>query len=389
MTSPAHTFHQRAAELRRLLLPPRPPRDGLGLIVYPFDLNPYQEMLYGAIRASGVECAVVYVARRARLGPLPFIIQVAAARIRGYRLLHFHWPQFALHVGDHFLPRLSLLNARLSLWWLRALGVGLVWTVHNAVPHEPETSDDDAVTRMLARDAACKIVHSASAIEELAAMGADTERISVVPHGAYLESYSEASRPESRRRLQLPQDARIAMFFGQIRAYKGVDDLIPAWEEATGKTTGSGTVTPFLLIAGKCDDEADRRRLQRAVGEVGGRFDEGYAPHEKVPLYFAAADVVVLPFRQVTTSGSALLALSLGRPVVAPRVGALRDLPADVGFLYDDGELVSALGQALAAPQAQLDEYSDAARRYAASLSWDHIAVATLDVYRHAASRGR
>ena len=58
---------------------------------------------------------------------------------------------------------------------------------------------------------------------------------------------------------------------------------------------------------------------------LNGRFDEGYVPHDDVPLYFAAADVVVLPFRKVTTSGSALLALSLGRPVVAPRLGALRD----------------------------------------------------------------
>jgi glycosyltransferase involved in cell wall biosynthesis len=357
--------------------------------VYPFDLNPYQEMLYGAIRDSGVECAVVYVGRRARLGPLPLIIRVAAARFRGYRLLHLHWPQFALHVGDRLLPRLSLLSARLSLWWLRALGVALVWTVHNAVPHEPETSDDAAVTRILARDAARKIVHSASAIEELAAMGADTERISVIPHGAYLGSYREASRAESRRRLQLPEAARIAMFFGQIRPYKGIDDLVPAWDDATGHSSDSGTATPFLLIAGRCDDEADRRRLERAVAERGGRFDAGYTPHDEVPLYFGAADVVVLPFRHVTTSGSALLALSLGRPVVAPRLGALRDLPGDVGFLYDDGELVSALNAALVAPQAQLDEYADSARRYAASLSWDRIAVATLDDYRQALSRGR
>lgn len=382
------TLGRRAVAIRRLLVTPRPPRGGLGLIVYPFDANPYQEMLYGALQASGVECTVIYVHRRANLGPLPFVVQVTLARIRGYRLLHLHWPQFALHLGPRLLPRLSLLNARLSLWWLRMVGVKLVWTVHNAAAHEPETADDNAVSRMLARDAARKIVHSVNTIDELAALGADIERISVIPHGAYNESYREADRLEGRQRLQLPTTARIGMFFGQIRPYKGVENLIPAWREAI-RVSGAGSAVPFLLIAGKCDDEAERHRLHRKMGGLNGRFDEGYAPHEDVPLYFAAADIVVLPFRRVTTSGSVLLALSLGRPVVAPRIGALRDLPQDVGFLYEEGGLVDALCRALTAPPAELAERSEAAQRYASRFAWDGIAAATLEVFRQAAVLGR
>ncbi len=221
------------------------------------------------------------------------------------------------------------------------------------MPHEPETADDVTVSRLLARDAAHKIVHGANAVEELAAIGADTDRISVIPHGAYTGSYREANRTESRRTLGLPGSARIVMFFGQIRPYKGLADLIPAWDEVTA-TGDDGDPAPFLLIAGKCDDDGERVRLQREVGERNGRFDEGYASHEKVPLYFAAADIVVLPFRQVTTSGSAVLALSLGRPIVAPRIGALRDLPMSVGFLYEDGALVAALARALGATSEEL-----------------------------------
>ncbi len=257
----ARRCRRRAAAVRRLLFIARPPAGGLGLLVYPFDSNPYQEMLYGAIRASGVECTVIYIPRRRRLGPIPFLVQVAAARIRGYRLLHLHWPQFALHRGGRILPRLSLLNARLSLWWLRTLGVRLVWTVHNAVPHEQETADDTLVSRILARDAALKIVHSVHAIEELEAMGADTQRIVVIPHGGYDQSYREADRAEGRRRLRLPETARIFMFFGQIRPYKGVEDVIPAWVDATAATS-QDSPAPFLLIAGKCDDNDERTRIR-------------------------------------------------------------------------------------------------------------------------------
>ncbi len=385
MRSPARILSRPARVLAQLLLPPPSPGDGLGIIVYPYDPNPYQAMLYDAMRTSGVDCTVVYVQRRAHLGPLPFLIGVTLARLRGYRLLHLHWTQFALHRGGRLLPRASLLNARLHLWLLQALGITLVWTVHNAVPHEPETADDVAVSRRLARDAARKIVHSATTIEALAAIGADAERITVIPHGAYTTSYREAGRAEAREALRLPGDARIALFFGQIRPYKGLDDLFPAWDAAAAGAPGASP--PLLLVAGKCDDEADRARLQREVSERRGRFDQGYASEDEVPLYFAAADVVVFPFRRVTTSGSAVLALSLGRPIVAPRIGALRDLPQDVGFLYEDGGLTAALGRALSSSPQELAQRAAAARRYAGDLSWDHIAAATMDVYRQAALR--
>ena len=376
-----------AAGLSRLLAIPSAPRDGLGLIVYPLDLNPYQEMLYDAMRAADSRCVIVYVQRHRRLGPAPFFVQVAVARIRGFRLLHLHWPQFALHSGSRHLRRLSLLNARSSLWWLRALGISLIWTVHNAVPHEPETADDVAMTRILARMAASKVVHSAETIDQLARLGADTDRVAIIPHGSYVTSYAEADRRESRRTLGLPDAARIVMFFGQIRAYKGVEDLVDAWEASAANAPNSPA--PFLLVAGRCEDDVSRRRLERGASRLAARFDEGHVPHDLVPPYFAAADVVALPFRRLTTSGSALLALSLGRPVLAPRIGSLRDLPDEVGFLYEDGDLAKTLGLVLTASTSELDARGEAARRYARSLSWDSIAAATLDVYRQVGSRDR
>lgn len=360
---------------------PRAHHGQLALIVYPFDLNPYQEMLYGAIRENDTHCVVRYVRRRAGLGPLPFFAGVGLARMRGFRLIHIHWPQFALRHGGRTLYRFSLVNARASLWWLRVLGIRIVWTVHNVLPHERETADDVMVSRMLARNAARTIVHSERTRKELSALGADTERVSVIPHGPYTGTYQEVSRTEGRRALQLPDTARIAMFFGQIRPYKGVEDLIDAWEQTTLGHAWR-TRMPFLLLAGKCDDLILRQRLQRYADTVSGRFDQGYVAEKKVSLYFAAATIVVFPFRSVTTSGSALLALSLGRPIVAPRLGALRDLPDEVGFFYEPGGLAAALRRAIGAPDSELELLSTAARNYARSLSWTQIADSTLELYR-------
>ena len=357
--------------------------DHLRLIVYPFDLNPYQTMLYDAMRADGGDREFEFIRRRTHLGPLPFFVQVTKARIRGYRLIHIHWPRFHLRVGERTLRRLSLVNAVASIGWLRALGIKIVWTVHNTVPHEPETADDRLVTRMLAHRAARKIVHSDQTVGELAALGADTQRVVVIPHGSYVGRYRELGRVDAKRALHLPEPARVLMFFGQVRPYKGVDDLLEAWPRVSvehGGTAGSA----FLLVAGKCDSAADGHRLDEVVAALGGRFDEGYVSDDVVALYFAAADVVVLPFRAVTTSGSALLAMSLGRPVVAPRLGALADLPDEAGFFYEPGRLDDALARAIAAPEDELQARSRAARDHADALSWDRIAGLSLDVYRDA-----
>lgn len=384
--SPTELFRRTRRILRRLAAVPRVHRGEIGLIVYPFDLNPYQEMLYGAIRDTGTPCLVHYIRRRARLGPLPFFVGVGLARVRGFRLIHIHWPHFALRHGSRIWYRLSLINARTSVWWLKTLRVEIVWTVHNVLPHERETADDVMVTRILARAAARKIVHSSNTVSELGALGADTERISLIPHGPYTGKYEESSKLEGRRALQLPATARIAMFFGQIRPYKGVEELVDAWQQVAPRHAGHG-LSPFLLLAGKCDDLLLRQRLRRDTQAVAGRFDEGYVAHDSVPLYLAAADVVVLPFRSVTTSGSALLALSLGRPIVAPRLGTLRDLPDEAGYFYEPGGLGAALRLALDASESELELLSRAARQYARSVSWSEIADSTLELYRQVSHR--
>ena len=96
-----------------------------------------------------------------------------------------------------------------------------------------------------------------------------------------------------------------------------------------------------------------------------------------------AADAAVLPFRDILTSGSAILALSHGRPVIAPAMGCLPGtLPADATFLYDpdaDGALADAMRQAAAADLAVMGAR---ARAYAETIDWGPIAEQTAALYR-------
>ena len=105
-----------------------------------------------------------------------------------------------------------------------------------------------------------------------------------------------------------------------------------------------------------------------------------HIPEAELARLLAAADVVVLPFRRVTTSGSAMLALTHGRPLIVPNLAATADLPNNAVIRYEGGipALLSAISSAASAEPAHLAAMSMAASKFAASISWSDIAKRTM-----------
>ncbi len=137
---------------------------------------------------------------------------------------------------------------------------------------------------------------------------------------------AQISRREARRRLNLPQDGPVLLFFGMIRPYKGLPDLLEALPRVKARLPEIK-----LLIAGEFWEDKHKyvqliERLQIADAVI---VDSRYIPDEEVPLYFSAADVLVLPYRQITGSAVVKLAFGLGCPVIATRVGGLRAVVRD------------------------------------------------------------
>ncbi len=163
---------------------------------------------------------------------------------------------------------------------------------------------------------------------ELAALGAAARRAAVIPHGPFGPTAPGAP-------LRLPgsgDQVRQLLFFGKVEEYKGVDDLL-------GGRGGPArrTVPVRLTVAGQCDDPALRSRLRLLARTASGRvvLRLEHVPEDEVTGLLAASDVVVLPFRRITTSGSAMLALAHGRPLVVPDLAALTELPPQAVIRYD------------------------------------------------------
>ena len=118
-------------------------------------------------------------------------------------------------------------------------------------------------------------------------------------------------------------DAFVFLTLGQIRPYKGIDELITAFRGVPGAHLR-------LIVAGHPHNDAYAASLASLAGDDARiRLQLHYVPDEDIQYYLRAADFCVLPYRRGTTSGAAILCFSFGKPVIAPDVWPFRPLLAE------------------------------------------------------------
>lgn len=275
--------------------------------------------------------------------------------------LPFFAPSFASSVGP-----------------LRAKGTRVVLVCDNLVPHERRPFDDTLTAWML-RNSDGYLVMSDSVERDLDRLkpGAPRRR---VPHPLYAQfDRQRFTRATARARLGLPLDREVALFFGYVRRYKGLDTLLramPAVRQARDVT---------LLVAGEFyEDAAPYRSLARqAGGPPAVQLLERYLPDEEVEAVFKAADVVVLPYRSATQSGVTQVAYALGVPVITTDVGGLAETvrPGETGFVVppeNPGALAEAIVRYFEKPHQAAMRAGVA--RIQREHSWSTLAASTLDL---------
>lgn len=340
--------------------------------------NPYVELLRSSLEERGVEARL---ARRGRGIQLWF----AAAQHGLPDVVHLQW-QHPFFSGK----TLGEAIVRSILFWLqwatlRLLGVRFVWTVHNLLGHERlQAAWELKCSRMLARLVDRIIVHCNGAVDIVArSYAVSSDRLDVIPHGNYVSRYpAMPEKGEARRALGFESDKVLFLYFGLIREYKGLDVLLDVLSDLP-------RLEVKLIILGKPRTVSLAERLASRIEQeprASARFE--FVEEKLLETYLAAADVIVLPYSDVLTSGSAVLAASCGRALIVPRVGCLAEFPPQAAILYDpssESGLRSALEQAMHAP---LEAMGEAARAFVAEAPWSLVAGRTLEVYRSAVRSG-
>lgn len=286
--------------------------------------NKYHKQLKQSVEKRGFDITGIPYGRRLKL---PFILSLTAYR-RNADILHLTWthPLF-LSDSDGFKGRLaSKFMAKLlilDLWVCKKLGLPVVWFVHNKHNHEKRFLDiDKAVSRKVASMADGLRVgcpEAANYVEE--EFNADRDKISIIPHGNYIEEYNTDIDPKkAREKLGLDKESFVYLFFGQIRPYKNVDEAIDSFNQIKDENAK-------LVIAGNPLNDEIKRTITDEVSEDDDIVtDLQYIPEEKLELYLNSADVLVAPYEDILSSGTALLAMSFGKPLICPQKGCLTNV---------------------------------------------------------------
>jgi glycosyltransferase involved in cell wall biosynthesis len=238
------------------------------------------------------------------------------------------WRRTARHL-EAFAPGAIVLK-----WWMPFFGPGFASSVgpsrkrgtrvvlvcDNLVPHERRPFDG-AFTRWMLRNSDGYLVMSDSVERDLDRLkpGAPRRRVA---HPLYAQfDAGRWTRASARAHLGLEPGDEVALFFGYVRRYKGLDLLLSAWPRVRAQRPVK------LVVAGEFyEDEAPYRALARAAGgEPAVRMIDRYLLDEEVEAVFRAADVAVLPYRSATQSGVTHVAYALGVPVITTDVGGLAE----------------------------------------------------------------
>ena len=171
--------------------------------------------------------------------------------------------------------------------------------------------------------------------------GARASRIATIPCGVDTDLFAPGDRAEARRRLGL-DDRPVLLWVGRIAPIKGLDTLL----DTVARLREAGRDMRLLVVGGEADEptnghETSLRRRIAALGLGESVRFVGPQPQSVLSLYYAAADVTVLPSYYESFGMVALEAMACGSPVIASRVGGLVTTVRDgvTGFLVPDGDV--------------------------------------------------
>ncbi len=189
-------------------------------------------------------------------------------------------------------------------------------------------------------------VHTEAERTELCeTFGLDRSDVALFDHGKYFATRSLVTKSEARRELGLDADTHVFLAIGFLQSHKGFDRAVRAFSmagpmQAELHVVGSVRVDVPEFVA----YAASLRRLIDAV--PGAFFHEGYVSDDTFDRWIIACDTVVLPYREIFSSGVLERANLIGRSVIASRAGGLEDqLDEDSVAFSDDDELLTAMIQ--------------------------------------------
>ncbi len=266
--------------------------------------NPYQILLYSPMQQKNNVTVQEFTSKNILLNK--------------YDIIHIHWPESNKLRKTSIIAIAYIISFNLLLKIAKWKGSKVVWTVHNVQPHEKklpllQTIHFYFFTRLvdalifMNRDTTQNLYEKYPSLK--------TKPFEIIPHGHYKNWYPNTiTKIQARQFFKLAVTDKVFLLLGQLRPYKGVESLIEIFKNITDPSYK-------LIIAGKISKEESEYK-DKLVKLINNNpkilFFPEFISDEQLQYYFNAADVVLLPYSNVSNSGVLLLALSFNTTIAMP-----------------------------------------------------------------------
>jgi D-inositol-3-phosphate glycosyltransferase len=231
--------------------------------------------------------------------------------------------------------------------------------------------------------------------EMIEKFGASRDQIYLVPPGVDLELFQPHDQEDARRELDLP-DGPLILFVGRIDPVKGIDTLFHAFQRLINSRDWMGAEPKLVFIGGLIRTSSDGENMDddlRDLAECAERLGvskhvlfRGSQPRDRLPLYYSAVDLCVVPSRYESFGLVAVEAMACGTPIVASRVGGLQFTIRDgeYGLLvpHSEPDALSSALQRVLTDERLASKLRAGARRAAIRYSWQMVTSSVIDVYQ-------
>lgn len=297
----------------------------------------------------------------------------ARAVVRGEKICHFHL--FHGVIGELTLVLLA-----------KACGRKVVVTVHDVESFgDPRAMERSTIGKVYGLADRLIVHNEFSKCELIERLGVSAAKVSIIPSGGYLEAVGRVrSAVEAKTALGIGESRKVVLFFGHIKDVKGLDLMLEAVPEVAREIPNF-----TLLVAGR-PWKSDFSRYEALIDQLGIRdrcvLHIRFIPDDEVASYYAAADVVVLPYRRTYQSAVVLMAMSYKRPVVVSDLPGMTEIVTNEqnGYVFAHGSrhaLSKRLIQALQDEQGRARVVDRALEYIRQNHDWEQIGKQTTKLY--------
>ena len=300
----------------------------------------------------------------------PFNIASVAKKIRKMEpdLVIIQWWH------PYFAPCYKILKSKLKK-------IPTILLCHNVFPHE-RFPLDRKLTRMVMKKASGYIVHASKEAEDLKTI-CDNPLYEVTPLPTYNSfKIQNMTKEEGRKLINIDESRKMILFFGFVREYKGLKHIINAMPAIKEKNPDLD-----LYIVGDFDGDKETytELIERLNVQDSIKIVDGYIPDKEVEKYFAASDLVVLPYESATQSAIVQIAYGFSKPCIVTEVGGLPEVVDDgeTGYVippFSPEALAEAVNKYFA--ENKQGEFSENVDKAAYRFSWDRMNEVVLRLYK-------